>query len=209
MKVNKRYIRDMVAQGKHLRGFSFFDLTPKQVVFMIDAVVNKIKLQMKTKNIPYFEEGWAKDLKRNNRKIGVLEEVVIHIEDKLSQERYFTIKHNVRGGPVYYPFFKRIVMPKLCQFYDSKIYYKTLLHEYCHAICDLSCVKLGDIAPHREEVLVELCALIICYSCGVDVWLDSLSYISDYYENKNRSFDSYWNDICRYAYSVLSWINDY
>jgi hypothetical protein len=190
-------IRKVVYNKTTFRSQSFLDFKEDDLFLLAEIVTDKVKHEVCLSSPKEYNQCWSNRNSKDHRKSTKLDYIVERMIKGLNDSFSLTIKIDSRKGPSYLD--EEISMPHISKFNTSKQYYSNLFHEICHAVCS----GLITVPTETEEVVVEICALIICITSGVNVWDDCLSYVNSYCTRKSINYKKYWNSIDNKVYKVL------
>lgn len=192
--MNRSEVRDKIRHHKVLSGASPFSYSNEDIRYITNTIIKEIIAYTSKNKIPPFILPWDRKMKikdfklkkpqRKNRVDTFTEEVV----DQMSEIHPLDIKHNkTQAHYVSYQSWKKadyISVPYQIVFSQKKFYYKTLFHEFAHALSDPFRLQLthgrGKYAEHREELVAETVALVLCFVLGLNCWESCLGYIEDW-----------------------------
>jgi len=195
--LNTKTINEVCLNKKIVRGIQPLHTSVTTLRQLIDACFAGIKYHTKKNKNKVYEETWkcnrvlnVRTAQKNFKKIPRYHKLIEQIVINLQNHHPLKIVYTTNIGPEYVysdsdaP--DTIHIPYPHRFSKNKYFYKTFIHELAHAACSRRRLFVKFLSPDIEEVAVESVALIISFLLGVNVWEDSLEYITDraYYHQK-------------------------
>ena len=192
--MNKIEIRDLVRHHKVTTGANPFSYSKADIRYISDIIVKEIIVFTSKNKITPFDIPWDKNKKIKNfqlknkirkNRIDTFNEETIR---KINSLHGISLKHNkTQAHFVSYSRKNRedyISMPHPEAFTHKKYYYKTLFHEFAHALSNRNRLALGYgrgiYTSHREELVAETVALVSCFILGLNCWENCLGYIEEW-----------------------------
>ena len=173
------------------------DLIEADYQKLLEYIIEEIQASVNVKEYKEYCVSWNKKKAMNCTHHPLLRCSILkqHMLKQLNKVYPIHLSHCKQKSPEYYyekdtdnP--DHIALPYMSRFNARKYYYSAFFHESGHAAFSFTRLKLHRNIESEEEISVELFSLTLCFLLGLNVWKDSLGYITNHaYGSKKEKED--------------------